>query len=117
MPALNTETGASEIPSGTTRKRILGSTGSRIVPLLLLLLTLAQFVQTVLHFEPVHGIFNEEPIYSLDYSIGYYYIESGRQRFMTTGHFHGYDPYFMAGHPEIYLQNNNILLTNMCPSS
>lgn len=78
---------------------------------MLVSITVLQFFQTILHFEPVSGILNHEPIYPFDYSIGYYLVESARQRFEVTGRFHGYDPFFMAGYPEVYLENNHILLT------
>ncbi len=75
------------------------------------MLTCVQLVQTIVHFEPISGIVNDEPIYPFDYSIGYYLVESAKVRFNATGNFHGYDPYFMAGYPEIYLENNHILVT------
>ena len=91
--------------------------GRRAAVLVLVSITVLQFFQTILHFEPVSGILNDEPIYPFDYSIGYYLIESGRQRFEATGRFHGYDPFFMAGYPEVYLENNHILLTLLATAS
>jgi hypothetical protein len=78
---------------------------------ILLLLTLAQFFHSVFDFEPPSQILNDEAIYPFDYATGYYLIESAKERFRTIGQLHGYDPYFMAGHPEVYLENNNILIT------
>lgn len=82
----------------------------RWVVILLLLLSAVQLLQTVLHFEPVSGILSNEPLYPFDYSVGYYYVESAKQRFMSLGQFHGYDPYFMAGYPELYLENNHTFI-------
>ena len=61
-------------------------------------------------FYPISDIFSADPIVNFDFLPILYLVESAKDLFINSGQMWGYDPFFMAGYPLAYLDNNHIIL-------
>ena len=53
----------------------------------------------ILYIFPVQCLFNNQPIYNVDYPFHYYNTYSANRFFAADKHIWGYDPYLFAGYP------------------
>jgi len=61
-------------------------------------------------FSPGHSLFSPEPVYTNDFSLMLFLVETGRAFFSHSRRLWGFDPYFMAGYPLDFIWNSNVFL-------
>lgn len=84
--------------------------GQKVVPLGVLLIFLLHSVGVALLFDPVAGLFDNQPVIEQDWGLHFHHLKSMDGFWKEGGRIWGYNPFFMAGYPSNTIQDLSIKL-------